>query len=149
MLVMFSSGVLLGILFDLFRELRDRLQLRREVQPFIDLFYWFLSAVLVFCLLWWSNWGEVRFYIFVAICFGFVVYFRYASEQISHMLRYIIRFLEAIITGLFSLLVVIFWNPLKKIVSILGALFWGLVHVPRSFVSKWFGWMFKKNREKK
>lgn len=149
MSVMFTSGCMLGILLDLVHVFRDRFQFRKWLQPIIDLVYWLLSAILVFGLLWWSNWGELRFYIFVAICLGFFVYFKYLSERARKILWHMIRLFEWIIRGVLDLIDVIFWKPFKKIFMMLRAILFGLVFIPLSLVKKWFGLFFKKNREKK
>lgn len=149
MLVMFSSGFLLGVLLDLVRVCREIFRFRRWSEPLTDLFYWLFSALLVFQLLWWSNWGELRFYIFIAICLGFFIYLHYLSSHASKMLRWMIFLIKRIVTTILYLLDAVVWKPVKKLFRLFRAIVMGLILIPLTLVTKWFRLFFRKNREKK
>lgn len=100
MLLMFGSGFFIGIILDFYRVLTVRFRLRRWLISLIDLLYWMVSAVLVFSLLFWSNWGELRFYFFVAVCLGFLIYFKWASRQVIRGIRRLLSIVEQIFSFL-------------------------------------------------
>lgn len=141
MLVMFVSGLVVGVLLDLFRVIQDRLQTARRLNALFDLVFWLLSALLVFSLLWWSNGGELRFYVFVVIGFGFFLYLHFLSERIRNILARIVGWLARIVKLILFLLDRIVWNPLRKIVMILSS----ILLFPYSVMKDWI----HKNREKK
>ncbi|MGA9174301.1 MAG: spore cortex biosynthesis protein YabQ, partial [Thermoactinomyces sp.] len=89
--LMLSSGFLLGVFLDFYRVLTIRFRLRGWIISLIDLLYWVISAGLVFGLLFWSNWGEMRFYFFVAVGFGFLFYFRWFSQPITKGIRLVLQ----------------------------------------------------------
>ena len=108
MLLMFGSGFFIGIILDFYRVITVRFRLRKWLISLIDLIYWMVSAVLVFSLLFWSNWGELRFYFFVAVCLGFFLYFKWASRQVIRGIRILFNIMEQIFSffaRLFHLLV--------------------------------------------
>lgn len=150
MLIMFGSGFLLGLLLDAYRVCKDIFQIRGWLLACIDLLYWLFSAYLVFGLLWWSNWGDVRFYIFIAVCLGFFIHFRLLSDRVSLILNRLIRSLVAIIGWMVHLIWLIFISPLIKILSVMRLTsLWLVIRVPKAVGKKFFSSLWQKNREKK
>lgn len=148
MLMMLTSGLILGMFLDFVRVCRERYPFRKRLQPFVDILYWLLSAILVFGLLWWSNWGELRFYIFVAICLGFLIYFQYLSKSIRESIRRILQFMEWLIRFIVRLLDTLVFKPVVKLWTIVRAIF-GLFFTPISLTIKWLRSKFNNKREKK
>ncbi len=94
MVTMVGSGLILGVALDAYRVLKERFQLRGWVVSLVDLLYWVAAASLVFHLLVWSNRGELRFYVFVAVLTGFWIYFSWFSNAAFHFLRWLLQGLE-------------------------------------------------------
>lgn len=115
MALMLSSGLLLGLILDTYRVLKARFRLRGWVVSLIDLLYWTVSAALVFSLLMWSNWGELRFYIFVAICTGIFLYYQWLSRQVIKGIRWTISLIEKLILWLWMAIQAFIWIPLIQI----------------------------------
>ncbi|WP_131924855.1 spore cortex biosynthesis protein YabQ [Hazenella coriacea] len=115
MALMLSSGLLLGVILDTYRVLKTRFRLRGWVVSLIDLLYWTVSAALVFSLLMWSNWGELRFYIFVAICTGLFLYYQWLSRQVIQGIRWIVSVIEKLILGILRVIQTFIWLPLIQI----------------------------------
>jgi len=73
------TGIIAGILFDIYRVLRQLLGLRKigtAVGDFISLISISLAA---FSLLLLGNWGEMRLFVILAIAGGLIIYFKVAS----------------------------------------------------------------------
>lgn len=111
MALMIASGLILGTVLDIYRVLKNRLQLRGWVVSLIDLLYWTVAAGLVFSLLMWSNWGELRFFIFLGVLTGFGAYYTWLSQGMIQVIRWVIRAVERIFAGLVRLLYVLIWLP--------------------------------------
>ena len=99
MVTMVGSGLILGVALDAYRVLKERLHLRGWVVSLVDLLYWVAAASLVFHLLVWSNWGELRFYVFVAVLAGFWIYFSWFSDGVFRFLRWLLQGLERVWKG--------------------------------------------------
>lgn len=112
MSMMFVSGLGLGIILDFYQILKERFRLRGWVVSLIDLLYWFVSAGLVFSILMWSNWGELRFYIFLSIILGVFLYYQWLHRPADSLIRMFIRVVEYVLQFLFRLWNLLIWNPI-------------------------------------
>ena len=93
---MFSSGLALGVLYDIYRVFARLLRLSRWIIPLIDLIYWLVATVFVFRLLYYSNQGQVRIFIFLALFLGISFYFALISRWIIRLLHWLIKLAKAI-----------------------------------------------------
>lgn len=127
---MLSSGFCLGIILDTYRVLKGRFQIRGWVVSLIDLLYWFVSSGLVFSLLFWSNWGELRFYIFVAIVLGIFLYYQWLSRWMINLIRTCVQMIEWLIHALIRLGQVMIIGPILFVVQLIQRLLsflWNLI----------------------
>ncbi len=97
------TGMLLGGLFDCYRVLRRTFKPKAFMTWLADLLYWLVATVVMFIALVFSNWGELRFYVFIGVLSGLGVYYRWLS-------LYAIRFFLGGISLIIALL-----KLLKKI----------------------------------
>lgn len=106
---MFGSGLILGILYDIYRVLSLRLRLPRWIIPLIDIIYWVVATVIVFCLLYYSNLGQVRVFIFVAMLLGVTFYFVLLSKgvrKVLHRIADILIWLGKVLVRIIDVLVI-------------------------------------------
>jgi spore cortex biosynthesis protein YabQ len=139
MFVMFGSGFLLGAILDTYQALRIRLRLKGWTVSLIDLLYWFVSAGLVFRLLMWSNWGQLRFYIFIAILAGLFCYYRWLSRVFQRLIRGLIYGIEILLGWIWSLTQHLILNPLKLIYQFITKLTLSILKILMLPI----GWIFK------
>lgn len=143
---MFGSGFLLGIIFDIYRVLTIRFRIKGWVLSFIDLMYWLISSGLVFGLLFWSNWGEWRLYLFLAVVIGLFLYHRWISRWVIRILKAIFQQVESILRWLARFLYHVFFIPLLGLFCIIRLFLYGLfrffVHVGK-FLLVPFIWMLR------
>ena len=111
MATMVGSGLILGVVLDAYRVLKERFRLRGWVVSLVDLLYWVAAASLVFHLLVWSNWGELRFYVFVAVLAGFWIYFSWFSDGVFRFLRWLLQGLERIGKAVIRVVTVLSGSP--------------------------------------
>jgi spore cortex biosynthesis protein YabQ len=94
--MMFCSGLVLGAMFDIFRVLSGKLRLPRWTQPLVDIIYWIVATILVFKLLYFSNEGQVRVFVFLGILIGICFYFAFLSMWVIRAVLLLIRFILAL-----------------------------------------------------
>jgi spore cortex biosynthesis protein YabQ len=116
LLIMVCSGASLGVLFDTYRAFIIELRVPRGLLPPMDLLYWILAAFLTFGILFLSNGGEIRFYVFVAIGMGMVFYFTLLSRVILRMFRAGIRLFKQMLLFFMRLLQILLVQPLTALV---------------------------------
>jgi len=109
---MTASGIILGVLLDIYRVIKGRFRFKGWVVSLIDLLYWTVAAGLVFGLLMWSNWGVLRFYVFLAVILGIVLYYFWMSRTMIRLISWTIRLAEWMIRIVLRTLYVTFWVPL-------------------------------------
>lgn len=95
--MMSAGGLALGVLFDLYRVLAGQLKVPSWLKAVLDLLYWFIGTLIVFGLLYESNWGEVRPFIFLGLGIGIIFYFLVFSRTVIWVIRFIIRIVLAAI----------------------------------------------------
>lgn len=130
---MFGSGFLLGIILDVYRVLTIRFRLKGWVLSFIDLMYWLVSAGLVFGLLFWSNWGEWRLYLFLAVVIGFFLYHRWVSQWVIRILKALFQQVEKVLRWLVRLLYTVICIPTLGLIRFIQMLLRGLLRLLKGF----------------
>ncbi|GCL74549.1 spore cortex biosynthesis protein YabQ [Paenibacillus naphthalenovorans] len=93
--MMSAGGLALGVLFDMYRVLAGQLKVPSWMKAVLDLLYWFIGTLIVFRLLYESNWGEVRPFIFLGLGIGIVLYFLVFSRAVIWVIRLLIRIVLA------------------------------------------------------
>lgn len=83
-LVIFSflSGVLTGMLFDVYRIIRG-FEGTNKILTFIeDMLFWIFSSVVVFIFLLFTNYAYIGFYVYLLIALGIYIYLKLFSKAI-------------------------------------------------------------------
>ena len=104
-------GIVIGILFDLFRILRQSFKTPDIITYIEDIIFGILTGIfLIFMIFVFSN-GELRFYIFFALILGLSIYLLTIS-------KYFIKFNVKIITTIKNIIIKVFSLILYPIVMI-------------------------------
>ncbi|MFD2671531.1 spore cortex biosynthesis protein YabQ [Marinicrinis sediminis] len=112
LLMMFMSGVIMGMVFDMYRVTSSQLRFKRWLIPVLDLCYWVLSGLFVFQMLAITNHGQVRVYIFLALAAGTVAYHYGCSQLVQRMTLLLIHLVRRTIQILVMLFRQIVIKPL-------------------------------------
>lgn len=75
-------GVLAGVIYDLYRLLRWVWRPKRLGTNLGDVIFWIILTSLSYAFLMVSIWGEIRFYVFLAMGIGLFCYMKFASRKI-------------------------------------------------------------------
>ena len=109
--VVFIAGMALGLLHDLYRLFRKGLRLTGKLDWLFDALFWLIATPSLLFLIFFSNWGEMRIYVLLAIALGVLFYFKVLSDTMRGLLRLIFRGVAGIIRGIFRLLRAILVTP--------------------------------------
>ena len=115
-LIFILNGLLIGIVFDVFRILRRSFKTPNVVTYLEDILFWIISVSIVLYSLFIFNNGEIRGYIFIGILFGIALYMLFFSKTIIKIFVKIILFCKKIIYSLFKIIIF----PIKKLGIILS-----------------------------
>jgi spore cortex biosynthesis protein YabQ len=146
--LMLGSGCLMGFMLDLYRVLKARFHLRGWVVSLIDLLYWAVAGGMVFGLLFWSNWGELRFSVLIAIGAGWFTYYVWFSDWAIRMFRVLLTWVEVLCRWTLRILSVCLWYPvvtlwmvLVRLITGMARVLWALVYFPLRMLSPLFRWL--------
>ena len=99
LLIFIITGIVIGILFDIFRILRKSFKTADWITYLQDILFWVLAGcVMLFSIFTFNN-GEIRSYVFIGIILGIILYMLSIS-------RFFVKFSVAIIK--------FFINPFNK-----------------------------------
>jgi spore cortex biosynthesis protein YabQ len=142
MLAMIGMGSLFGAALDTYNRFLNRPKRKRWLVFLNDILFWILQALFIFYILFIVNFGEIRFYIFIALLCGFAAY----QAVLKHLY---LRFLEAIIQffiSLYNFIVKMFNNlifsPIKWLILLLLSFLIGIGKVILSILL--FSWKIIK-----
>lgn len=88
-------GMIIGFVFELFRAFGKVFQFRRRAFFFVDLFLCLLATFYICFALFLWNYGEVRFYIFLALILGMILYYLIISRYIYKYLILTFKFVRS------------------------------------------------------
>jgi spore cortex biosynthesis protein YabQ len=124
------GGLLLGLIFDLYRFARNTFRFGRITTIIGDIIFWAAGLALTLVIIYKSSSGLVRFYQLLGFSLGMAVYMKFISRYTHKLLfmlkRCIISFAYTfikIIRGPVILLSNILWKPCQKIRRGIGRLF--------------------------
>lgn len=114
-LIFTIDGVLIGIIFDIFRILRKTIKTSDFVTYIEDFLFWIITSIILFYSIFTYNNGELRFFMFLAVILGFVLYICTISSYLIKINVKIINVIKRIFLKLFEII----YNPLIKTFKIL------------------------------
>lgn len=112
------SGVLAGVLFDIYRVIKGDEQSNPIITFISDVLFWILTSILVFIFLLYTNYAYVSIYIYLLIFLGLFGYLKLFSRGFSKVLRKIINetysFTRAIFKGVLYPINILKYSITKK-----------------------------------
>ena len=93
----FIIGIVIGILFDIFRVLRKNIKTPDLITYMQDILFLITSGILLLYGVIKLNNGEIRFYLFVAVFFGILIYSLTISNICVIILTVFVRICKKII----------------------------------------------------
>lgn len=118
-LIFVLNGLLIGFLFDIFRILRISFKTKDFVTYIEDILFWIITGAIVLYSIFIFNNGEIRFFIFLGIIIGVILYITWFSTYIVKGSVEIINFIKKIFGFIFKILKTPFIGIMKFIKKIL------------------------------
>ena len=73
-LVFSLTGIIIGIIYDIFRVLRKSFKTSDIITYFEDILFWIITGILILYNIWFFNNGEIRIFMFLGILIGILIY---------------------------------------------------------------------------
>lgn len=114
--VFILNGLIIGLLFDVFRILRKSFKTPDVITYLEDFIFWILTFLLILYSIFKFNAGEIRFYIFIAIILGISTYLLIFSKPFIKVNTIIISFIK-------KACVFLIIKPIKYIIKLVRKIF--------------------------
>ena len=86
--------------------------------PVLDIIYWLAASIIVFRVLYASNNGEVRAYVFLGLAIGVSSYYFLFSKPVMKLVQSIIRAIRALIRGIVKTVEFVIIKPILLLYKI-------------------------------
>ncbi len=83
-LVMVVGGIVVSGLYDIYRGLWLARYQRSWLKHLGDMIFSILASIIVIILLFYSNWGKIRLYVFIGLGIGIITYYKLIKAVCSH-----------------------------------------------------------------
>lgn len=84
------AGILTGILFDMYRIIRD-LNSKKIVAMIEDILFWILAGMLIFTFLLYTNYAFLTPYVYIFIIISLLLYFRFISNYFYNIEKFLVN----------------------------------------------------------
>lgn len=126
-LIFIINGIIIGLLFDIFRILRKSFKTTDIITYIQDFTFWILTGlILLYSIFTFSN-GEVRFYMFIAVFLGCILYMFLFSKYFIKINVKIILVIQKIVKKIISIIIL----PITFILKLLKK----ILHKPIHFMT--------------
>lgn len=116
------GGIIIGFIYDIYRIFRYFLKPKKIATFIEDIIFWIIVSAISLLILFFSNWAELRWYIFLGFILGAFLYNKLLSKVIITglitIVRYIYNIIKKVLYVLFYPLTIIFEyirKPIDKI----------------------------------
>lgn len=119
---MVVSGIYLGVIRETFQRFSVMWERNRILVYVTEMMFWLLQTVIIFIVLYQVNYGDIRFYIFLAIGLGYSMYIVLIQsfyKRVLDILIKLLRFLTNLIIQIGTIFVV---RPVKWLMMIIISL---------------------------
>lgn len=120
------TGIIIGILFDIFRITRRSFKTPDIVTYIEDIIFWFLTGIILLFTIFTFNNGEIRLYIFISLLFGLSLYILTLSKHFIKINVKILEFIKRIL-----------YIPIHIIINFIIIPFFNILHKIKIKMTKW------------
>ena len=113
-LIFIINGLIIGLVFDVFRILRKSFKTSDIITVAEDILFWIITGVIVLYSIFVFNNGQIRFFMFIGIFLGVMLYMLILSKYIIKVSVTIITILKKIVLFIIKILI----YPFKTIYKI-------------------------------
>ena len=148
--VFILDGIIIGLLFDIFRILRKSFKTPDIITYCEDFIFWILTFLLILYSIFKFNNGELRLFIFIGLIIGILIYLLVFSKLFINVSVYIISFVKKIINVLLIIPINYLIKFIRKIVfKPIVFISINIGRILSNFIEKLKFSKFKKKKSKK
>lgn len=130
LLAMIGMGSLFGAMLDTYQRFLKRGRRKKWIVFVNDLLFWFIQGIIIFYVLFLVNYGELRFYLFLALLCGFSAYQALFKNIYLSLLESLIRLVNMTARLIYRTVYLLVYKPIRGLCLLLIAIilyFYGLL----------------------
>lgn len=143
------GGIIIGVLFDFYRALKINFKFMSYFSVFFDIIFWLFATLVIFLTINLTEFFDLRYYHFVALIVGFLIYYNTISKYILSFISKIICFTANLFKKVVLSLVAFINNLYYVIIYSLHLLFDIIFYIPNIIVGVKNGIGKKYKKQKK
>lgn len=106
------SGIIIGVLFDIYRVIRGFNCPQKFLTAVSDILFWIFAAAVVFVFMLYTNRGDFRAYTLIGIAIGLFIYIKFVSHIFVHALKFILYYTLKTLRIIFAIILL----PIKLLI---------------------------------
>ncbi len=122
LLAMIGMGSLFGATLDTYQRFLKRGKRKRWIVFLNDLLFWFIQGALIFYVLFLVNYGEVRFYLLLALLCGFSAYQALFKIIYLKLLESLIQWIKSIARLIYRTAYLLVYKPFRGLYLLIIAI---------------------------
>lgn len=127
-----AGGMLIALVYDIFRILRKAVKTGGLITDVQDLMYWLIVTVIMFLTIYYSNDGEIRAYLFIGAFIGVILYSLLFSRIVMSSSLFIIK----MVTYVIKCIIFIVSYPVRLLFKVFSAPVRGLAGITKKALKK-------------
>lgn len=128
------GGIVVGILFDIYRVIKDNFKFIKYCSLVFDALFWVFTTIVVFITINAVESFELRYYHFVALFLGFFLYYNTISKFVLTIMNKLLYILTSLIKNTVMYIVSILKNLYYVIIYTLHFLFDMIFYIPNMII---------------
>ena len=137
------GGIFIGLLFDFYRAFKNNFKILKYISFVFDVIFWIVVTAFIFIVVNAVEKFDLRYYHFVALFLGFILYYNTISKYILIFFNKIISFITGLFKKTIHYIVAFFNNLYYIIIYSIHLIFDIICYIPSILLST------KRKRKKK
>ncbi|MGL4913006.1 MAG: spore cortex biosynthesis protein YabQ [Romboutsia sp.] len=129
------GGIIIGLLFDFYRASKQNSKIMQKCSLILDVLFWIIATIIIFITINAIESFELRYYHFVALFIGFILYYNTVSKFILTIINKIISFITNLFKKTIQYIVSISENLYYVIAYSLHLLFDIIFYIPNMILA--------------
>lgn len=98
------GGLAFGIVYDIYRVIRGVSRPGKIMTIIGDIIFWLIASIFLFLIIFYTNYADIRFYIFIGIIIGVFIYIKLFSYFVIKFLYLLIKFFKLIFAFVYKVI---------------------------------------------
>ncbi len=129
------GGIIIGLLFDINKAIKLNFKILDKVSFVFDILFWVLSTIIIFITINTMEFFDLRYYHFIALTVGFLLYYTIISKFVLKILNKLIGIIKSTVIFIIKYITLILESLYYTVIYSIHFLIDILFFIPNIFLS--------------